>query len=203
MNGRHQPIPGRRSRTVRVHARTAHTRSDGQALLELALVSPAALILSLCVVIVAIAAGNQNLLSNGVRDAARAAAVCGGSGRDSATQLPAAGAVAAQTCSWAHLDTYARTRLTELAGADALKAASGGSNCAQLSSGSALVCVYDGSNNAVTVSGNPLDSCEQGYHIDVSAEYLQPVYLPFLGSLISGGKQTMTLKADAVATCEQ
>jgi Flp pilus assembly protein TadG len=178
---------------------------SGQGLVEFALVGPLVLLVLLGIVVCGIAVANQNLLSNGVRDAVRAAAVCGGSGRDTKTQLPATGAVSSQPCSWSQFDTYAQSRLSQLAGGNALSAPSGGTNCMALPSNSALVCLYDNTNTAKAFTGNPLDSCQVGYKIEVSARYAQPLYLPLVGNVFgsNGSTTTRTLSADAVATCEQ
>jgi Flp pilus assembly protein TadG len=183
----------------------ARRHVSGQGLVEFALVGPLVLLVLLGITVCGIAVANQNLLSNGVRDAVRAAAVCGGIGRDSKTQLPAAGAVSSNPCSWSHFDTYAQSRLAQLAGGNALSAPTGGTNCLALPSNSALVCLYDNTNTAKAFTGNPLDSCQVGYKIEVSAKYAQPLYLPLVGNVLgsNGSTTTRTLSADAVATCEQ
>jgi hypothetical protein len=177
----------------------------GQGLVEFALVGPLVLLVLLGIAICGIAVANQNLLSNGVRDAVRAAAVCGGSARDTKTQLPAVGAVSSLPCSWSQFDTYAQSRLSQLAGGNALSAPPGGTNCLALPSNSALICLYDSTNTAKVFTGNPLDSCQVGYKIEVSARYAQPLYLPLVGNVLgsNGSTTTRTLSADAVATCEQ
>jgi Flp pilus assembly protein TadG len=183
----------------------ARRRKGGQGIVEFALVGPIVLLVLLGIAVCGIAVANQNLLSNGVRDAVRAAAVCGGSGRDAKTRLPAAGAVASQPCSWSQFDAYAQARLTQLAGGNALSAPTGGTNCMTLPSHSGLVCLYDSTNTAKTFTGNPLDGCQQGYKIELSAKYAQPLYLPLVGNVLgnNGSTSTRTLSADAVATCEQ
>ncbi len=177
----------------------------GQGLVEFALVGPLAFLLILGIIVAGIAVSNQDLLNNSVRDAARAAAVCGGSGRDGQSQLPPAGSVPAQTCSWAALDDYAKARLTQLVGGSTVTAPAGGAGCRQLPGDSALVCVYKADNSAATITGNPLNSCQRGYKIEISTTYAQPLYLPLVGIVLgSGGSSTSrTLSADAEATCEQ
>jgi Flp pilus assembly protein TadG len=183
--------------------RRRHDR--GQGLVEFALIGPIAFLVLLGIVVSGIVVANQNLLSNGVRDGVRAAAVCGGTGRDSKTQLPAAGAVVSQPCSWSNFDTYLQARLTQLAGGNALSAPAGGSNCMALPSNSALVCLYDNTDTAKVFTGNPLDSCQFGYKIEVSTRYAQPLYLPLVGNVLgnNGSTTTRSLTADAEATCEQ
>jgi Flp pilus assembly protein TadG len=170
-------IKGRRNATHIPPSRQRHDRRHD------ALVGPIVLLVLLGITVCGIAVANQDLLSNGVRDAARAAAVCGGNiggSRDTKTQLPAAGAVASAACSWSQFDTYTQARLTELAGGKALSAPTGGTNCLALPSNSALVCLYDNTNTAKVFTGNPLDSCQVGYKIEVSAKYAQPLYLPLV-----------------------
>jgi hypothetical protein len=177
-------------------------------MVEFAFVAPMFFLLVLGIVVVGLVAGNQNLLSNSVRDVARSAAICGGSSgpRDPLTELPAVGSLPAQSCSWAHLDTYAAARLGQIGGNSTLSAPAGGANCLALTSGAALVCLYDKGDAVKAIAGgsNPLDDCKAGYKIDISSRYLQPVYLPLLGQFIGdNGTTTRTLTADAEATCEQ
>jgi Flp pilus assembly protein TadG len=184
---------------------SAKRHARGQGIVEFALVGPIVLLVLLGITVCGIAVANQNLLSNGVRDAVRAAALCGGSGRDAQTHLPGAGAVSSQTCSWTQFDAYTQARLSQLAGGNGLSATTGGTNCLALPSNSALVCLYDNTNTAKVFTGNPLDSCQVGYKIEVSAKYAQPLYLPLVGNVLgsNGSTTTRTLSADAVATCEQ
>jgi len=65
--------------------------------------------------------------------------------------------------------------------------------------------VYKADNSAATITGNPLNSCQRGYKIEISTTYAQPLYLPLVGIVLgSGGSSTSrTLSADAEATCEQ
>lgn len=181
----------------------------GQAMVEFAFVAPMFFLLALGIVVVGVVAANQNLLSNGVREVARSAAICGGSSRPATTQLPAAGSVSAQTCSWAHLDTYAVAQLSQIAGNSTHSAPTapvGSHNCQALPSGSALLCLYDNTDAAVSaIAVNPLDDCQVGYKIDVSSQYLQPLFLPLVGNFIgnNGSTSNRTLTADAEATCEQ
>ena len=183
-------------------------RVRGVGAVEFALMAPMGFLLVLGVVITGIAVTNQNLLSDGVRDVARAAAICGGSGRDSKTELPSAGSQAAQTCSWSALASYAQARLSQLAGSGGLSAPpSSATNCETLGSGAgvALVCLYDSTNTVKAYTGDPLDSCQQGYKIEISSQYGQPLYLPLVGRWLgsNGSTTTRTLSADATVVCEQ
>ncbi|MFN2582256.1 MAG: TadE family protein [Candidatus Dormibacteria bacterium] len=176
-------------------------------MVEFALVAPLLFLFVTGIIVVAVVAGNQNLLSNGVRDSARAAAVCGGTARNAATQpstqLPATGGQALQTCSWSALDSYVKARLTQLAGGNALQAPAPDTNCQKLPSGVATVCLYTSSNTPATYSGNPLDSCQLGYRVGISSQYVQPLFVPLLNVALGGGSSSLTLKANSVATCEQ
>lgn len=183
----------------------ARSSGLGQAMIEFALIAPLMLLVFFGIVVTGIAVGNQSLLSNAVRDTARAAAICGSSLRDGQTQLPSTGSLGAQTCSWAALDAYASARLSQTVGRGALSAPSGTSNCQALTSGAALVCVFDSSDTAATINGNPLDSCRQGYKVAISSRYAQALYLPLVGTYLGSGGSTTTrmLSADAEAVCEQ
>jgi Flp pilus assembly protein TadG len=174
-------------------------------MVEFAIIGPITFLIVLGIIVVGLAVANQNLLSNAVRDSARAAAVCGSSLRDAQTQLPAAGSQPAQTCSWANFDTYTQARLKQLAGKSALSAPTGGTNCLALPSGAALICLYDATDTAVVYASNPLDSCKAGYKIDVESRYAQSLYLPAVGNSLgnNGSTTTRTLTADAESTCEQ
>jgi Flp pilus assembly protein TadG len=180
------------------------------AMVEFALVAPLAFLILLGIVITGVAVSNQIALSNGVRDAVRAAAVCGGNTgpRDSTTQLPSSNGQAAQTCSWAALQTYISARLNSLAGAGALGPPTGSfssnSNCAAVSA--AEVCLYKSDGTAIDVtSSNPLDLCQKGYKIEVASQYGQALFVPLVGHFLgsNGSSSTRNLTADAQATCEQ
>lgn len=201
--------PSARRGRVRRGRRCSHLRQTGQGMVEFAIVGPIAFLLLLGIIIVGIAAANQDLLTNGVRDTARAAAVCGGSasrtGQSPVTQLPAAGSVPVQTCSWANLDTYAKTRLPQLIGGSSVTPTTSlNTNCATLAN-AALACLFNASDIGVSVSGsNPLDLCQRGYKIEISTQYAQPLFVPIVSNLFgSNGTSSRTLSADAEATCEQ
>jgi Flp pilus assembly protein TadG len=205
-----------RGRTSARHALRHGQR--GQGLVEFAIVGPIAFLLLLGIIIVGITAANQDLLTNSVRDTARVAAVCGGLATRSTqgpgqtpanpvTQLPAVAAVPVNTCSWANLDAYAGARLTELIGGSTVTSPGTGglSNCENLPSGSAVVCLFNTSNAGVPISGsNPLDLCQRGYKIEISSTYAQPLFVPLVSNLLgTGGTTSRTLSADVEATCEQ
>jgi hypothetical protein len=78
-------------------------------------------------------------------------------------------------------------------------------NCQALPSNTALVCVYDGTDSAVTINGNPLDTCKLGYKIEIASQFSQQLFLPLIGNYLgnNGSTDTRLLTADAEATCEQ
>jgi hypothetical protein len=192
------------------------------AIVEFALLAPTAFLLLMGLIVLGILVANQNLLTDGVRDTARAAAVCGGSNRDPKTQLPppptsttpTACATTGTTSAWANLGTYAGLRLSFLAGGGALSLPSTPfpTNCKALTSGSALVCLYDASGAPATGKNytgagtlpNPLDDCQLGWKIGISGQDAQPLYMGLIGTFLgNGGTNTRTLTADAEAVCEQ
>jgi len=189
-------------------------RERAVSMVEFAILAPLAFLLLLGLVVTGIFVTNQVALSNGVRDAARAAAVCGSiAGRPSTgtnPQVPATGGQSALPCSWSNLQTYIAARMKTLFGGGAISAPAGkfGTNCA-VTSGTATVevCVYDASGNAVVLDTSgafPLDACAKGYSIEVSAQDAQPLYLPLVGRFLgSNGTTNRNLTADARATCEE
>ena len=174
-------------------------------MIEFALVAPLMLLVFFGIIVTGIAVANQSLLSNGVRDTARAAAICGSALRDNRTQLPTTGSQGIQACSWDALDAYTTARLSQTVGRGALTAPAGGSNCQALPGGAALVCVFDASDTAVAITGNPLDTCVEGYKIEISSRYAQQLFLPLVGNYLgsNGSTTSRTLSADAEAVCEQ
>lgn len=200
-----------RGSTITHHRhRTRRAGRHGVAMVEFALVAPIAFLILLGIVITGIAVSNQIALSNGVRDAVRAAAVCGGNigPRDLNTQLPSTNGQAAQTCSWANFQTYISARLSKLAGAGTVSpptgSFAGNTNCAAVAA--AEVCLYKSDGTAVALSSsNPLDLCQKGYKIEVSSQYGQPLFIPLVGRFLgsNGSTSTRNLTADAQATCEQ
>ena len=189
-------------------------------MVEFALLAPTAFLLLLGLVVLGLLVANQNLLSDAVRDTARAAAVCGGYNRDPRTQfppppgssMPTQCEASSSTTAWANLDSYATLRLAVLAGGGALSAPTALANCKALPSGSALVCLYTTSGAAVTGNDytgaglipNPQDDCQLGYKLGISSQEAQPLYLPLIGRFLgNGGTNTRNITADAEAVCEQ
>jgi hypothetical protein len=195
-------------------------RQGGVAIVEFSLLAPIAFLILMGLLVLGLVVANQNLLTDGVRDTARAAAVCGGSNRDPKTQLPPPPNSAtptlceptSTTTGWANLDAYARLRLNILAGGGLLSAPApptGVTSCKALPSSSALVCLYTASGAPATGkdytgAANPLDDCQLGWKIGISTQEAQPLYMPLVGHVFgNAGSNTRTLTADAEATCEQ
>jgi Flp pilus assembly protein TadG len=203
--------------TPRRGERPQRRRERAVSMVEFALLAPVAFLILMGLVVTGIVVTNEVALSNGVRDIARAAAVCGSiAGRPPSTgtdpQLPATGGQSALSCSWTNLQTYVSARMKTLTGGGAITAPTGsfGTNCLATSGASGIatveVCVYDSSGNAValdTSGAYPLDACAKGYSIEVSAQDAQPLYLPLVGRFLgSNGTTNRNLTADARATCE-
>lgn len=148
-------------------------------MVEFALVAPIAFILVLGIVVVAIVATNQNRLTNTARDAARAAAVCGS---DAAyTTLPNG-----QACNDSQALSYATGQLQQIDGSYGW------------SPGLSIV------DQSGTIDGTTLADCKPGRLVMVTANYQQPLFVPFIGVLIGNAStNTRTLQATAEATCEQ
>jgi len=175
-------------------------------MVEFALIAPMFFLLLLAVSVLGITTTNQNLLTNAVRDIARATAVCGGSNRDAGAMLPPTGAQAAQTCTYAHLDTYVTARLNQVVG--------GGpslfppptvttTNCAALAH--ARICLYDSTDSPDPIDTNALDDGVLGDKVAISAQFQQNLYAPLVGTFFGNGGSTTTrtLTAEAEATVEQ
>jgi hypothetical protein len=197
---------------------SGQTKSQGGvAIVEFSLLAPIAFVLLLGLLVLGLLVANQNLLTDAVRDTARAAAVCGGFNRDQNTKFSApTGSATPTACgadaasSWTSLSKYANARLSFLAGAGALTApAATTTNCQQLPPPSgvvkiALVCLFDKNDAPVATSNNPFWDCQPGYKIEISSQAAQPLYMPLLGHIFgNGGSNTRTLSADAEAVCEQ
>jgi Flp pilus assembly protein TadG len=161
--------------------RSRRHRQCGVTLVEFAIVAPLLLVMLTGCVLVGIVAMNQMQLSNAVRDGARAAAVCGGIGRDSSVRLPDG-----TQCDQSHLLAYITANLNAVPGTVGLS-----------------VTVING--NSIPNDPNVLDECQKGKTVVVNASFPQPLYVPIVGSLIgdSGNTSVRTLTAKAEATCEE
>ena len=117
-------------------------------------------------------------LSNAVIDGARAAAICGGQGRDPQTTLPNG-----SSCSSANLASYVDHRLQ-------------------------AVPVGVNINVTVFLSGNQtstdLNQCSANRLVEVDASYPQNLYVPLVGTFLGNGAgDTRTITATGKAICTQ
>lgn len=172
-------------------------------MVEFALIGPLAFLVLLGIVVLAVVLLHEIQLTQGVRNSARAAALCGtatGSTSQSAT-LPDGTA-----CTGANLLSYLNGQVTAVD--------SGLANQASLTvycNGSVAGCA-----NGVTPTGgsgtgsasalaSAAATCVSGYTVAVSVTYYQPLYVPLVGKVVgSGGGPANTRKivATGEATCE-
>lgn len=173
--------------------------------MEFALLAPVALLLLFGIVVVGIVVTNQVQLSNAARDAARAAAICGGA-RGYTYDEAVAGTVTVtsgtttlpngQLCTFANLKAYITSRLNAIPG--------GGSAV----STNLVVCPTDLSCLAPSPQPDPkvLDECSRGEYVEVTMSFNQPLFLPLVGTWLatpSAPSNTRTLTSTAEAICEQ
>jgi Flp pilus assembly protein TadG len=169
-------------------------------MVEFAIVGPLAFLVLLGIVVLAVVILHEIQLTQGVRNSARAAALCGtatGSATLTAT-LPDG-----TSCTGANLLSYINGQVTAVD--------SGLSN-------QASVTVYcDGSVSGCT-NGTPTGgpgmgsasalatataTCQSGYTIEVSITYYQPLFVPLVGNAFgSGASNTRKIVATGEATCE-
>ena len=151
-------------------------------MVEFALMAPMIFLLLMGIIVAAIVVSNMVQLQNTVRDAARAAAVCGGPSRPAGSDAPTLpGGLSSR------LDDACRL---DLAGAV-----------------QPYICVEINGASCTGVpasSTNVFDQCDLGQTIEIQASYAQPLYLPLVGNIFgTGGGNTRTLSASATAVCEQ
>jgi len=183
------PIASRRVLSLR---RRALRRRKGQAMVEFALIAPAAFLLLLSILVVGIIVTNYIQLNNAARDGARIAAICGSS---SSAQMPDNSG----PCTPIGVSNYIARELVALPA---------GSVTPQI-----YFCTVNQSN--CTASTNNLCSsnialgatfcqCQQGALLEVTMSYDQPLYIPLVGNLFqTSPTNTRHLSATAEATCEQ
>jgi Flp pilus assembly protein TadG len=172
-------------------------------MVEFALIGPLAFLILLGIVVLAVVLLHEIQLTQGVRNSARAAALCGtATGSTTLTATLPDGT----SCTGANLLTYANGQVTAVD--------SGLSN-------QATVTVYcDGSvsgcaNGATPTGGTGTGSasalatatatCQSGYTIEVSISYYQPLFLPLVGNVFGSGggpSNTRQIVATGEATCE-
>ncbi|HZS14837.1 MAG TPA: TadE family protein [Candidatus Dormibacteraeota bacterium] len=171
-------------------------------MVEFAIVAPLGFLLLLGIVVAGLVEMDQIGLTNATRDAARAAAICGSSSRDSSTKLPDGSTV----CSYSALKSYVSTRVSSLPSGSASKPSTSGygSNC-DTTPTNAVICVWTSTHGTVSISGsNPLDACAKGDEIEIVTQFNAQLYLPLVSNFLgTGGGSSRALTADATATCEQ
>jgi Flp pilus assembly protein TadG len=170
-------------------------------MVEFAIVGPLAFLVLLGIVVLAVVILHEIQLTQGVRNSARAAALCGtatGSATLSAT-LPDG-----TSCTGANILSYINGQVTAVD--------SGLSNQAKVTvycDGSVSGCAYPnqpigspgmGSASALATA---TATCQSGYTIEVSITYYQPLFVPLVGNALgSGASNTRKIVATGEATCE-
>lgn len=148
-------------------------------MVEFALLAPLFLLLVIGLLITGVVVLNDVELSNGVRDGARAGAICGSQlfNGNTASQLPNASA-----CNTQNLVTYVQSRISTIPGITP-----------QIS--------VDFSGG----TGTDPTTCSPGQKIKVTASYQQPLFAPLIGNFFGdpGNSGVRTINAVAEATCEQ
>lgn len=174
-------------------------------MVEFALIGPLAFLFLLGTVVLAVVILHEIQLTQGVRNSARAAALCGtatGSATLTAT-LPDG-----TSCTGANILSYINGQVTAVD--------SGLSNQASVTVYCNGLPVGSGCANGVTPSGGTgtgtaalvstaAATCQSGYTIEVSITYYQPLFVPLVGNVFgSGGGPSNTRKivATGEATCE-
>jgi Flp pilus assembly protein TadG len=160
-------------------------------MVEFVLIAPVFILVLVGVVVTGVVVMNIIALNNGLRDAARAAAVCGSKlgGNDLTATLPDNTA-----CTTANLQAYVQKQVNSLHGG------------AQV--GSIQIQVIDPSNPGTPVASgfSGVSSCVAGkYQVKIHAVYGQPLYLPVIGVFLGSNGSTTTRQLDgtAEATCER
>jgi Flp pilus assembly protein TadG len=157
-------------------------------MVEFAMVAPLAFLLLLGIVVVGIAITHQMQLNQGVKNSARAVAICGVAAEQNPNNSPAGTLPNGNPCTAGSIQAYINGQMEAvspgLAGEDTVE-------------------VYDssGSGTAWTPSG-PGPACAPGEVVQVTISYQQPLYLPLLGYVLGNGpSDTRQLAADGEATC--
>jgi Flp pilus assembly protein TadG len=162
-------------------------------MVEFALIGPLVFLLLLGIVVVAVVLLHEIQLTQGVRNGARAAALCG-SATGSTTQ--AATLSDGTPCTGANLLRYINGQVTAVD--------PGLSNQASVT----VYCngTVPGCANGVTPSGaSATATCLNGYTIEVSITYYQPLFVPLVGNVlgsVGGPSNTRKIVATGEATCE-
>lgn len=155
-------------------------------MVEFALIAPLLLLLVLGLLVLGIFVLNDVELSNGVRDGARAGAVCGSKLFDARnsnpTLTPSAVLPNGTACNYQNLVAYVQSRISTIPGVTPTI--------------------------TVDFSGqiyNDNTTCSPGQKIVVTAQYQQPLFIPLVGAFWGdpGNSAVRTISANAEATCEQ
>jgi hypothetical protein len=159
-------------------------------MVEFALLAPVLFLLLFGIIVAAIVVTNMVQLQNTVRDAARAAAVCGGGpARKSEVNPPTM--PGGLSCDSANLVAFFNQHLSAIP-AGSVKPFL----CVEINGASCT--------GVLATSTNVFDQCNSGETIEVQGSYAQPLYLPLVGHLLGdSGGNTRTLSASATAVCEQ
>jgi len=153
------------------------------------LLAPVIFLLVMGIVVTAIVVTNMVQLQNTVRDAARAAAVCGGPSRPSGGDAPTL--PGGLSCTSLNLPAFFDNHLSAIPTGSVKPYL-----CVEINGASCT--------GVLATSENVFDQCDQGQTIEVQASYAQPLYLPLVGNIFgTGGGNTRTLSASATAVCEQ
>jgi Flp pilus assembly protein TadG len=168
-------------------------------MVEFALIGPIAFLVLIGTVVLGIIVLHDIQLTQAVRDGARAAAICGsqtGVASTSAT-LPDSNL----QCTSANIVGYVNARVTRVD--------PGLSNLATVTvycDGSVLGCANGSvpAGGTASTTGAAAASCANGYTVEVSITYQQPLYLPIVSNVFgTSGGNTRTISAKGEATCER
>jgi Flp pilus assembly protein TadG len=178
------PIASRRSLLLRRRG----LRRKGQAMVEFALIAPAGFLLLLSILVVGIIVTNYIQLTNGARDGARVAAICGSTpgtpmpdGSGSCTGLAVANYITQ------HLVALPAGTVTPQIYVCLAQQAAACSTTGLACSASTVIC-----------------QCQPGRIVEVDMSYDQPLYFPIVSNVFgTNSNGTRRLSASAQATCEQ
>jgi Flp pilus assembly protein TadG len=163
-------------------------RRKGQAMVEFALIAPAGFLLLLSILVVGIIVTNYIQLTNGARDGARVAAICGSV---PGTPMPDGSGA----CTGAAVSTYITQHLV------ALPAGTVTPLIYVCLAGQAASCATSG---IACSTSTVICQCQPGRIVEVDMSYAQPLYFPIVGNFFqTNSNNTRLLSASAQATCEQ
>jgi Flp pilus assembly protein TadG len=172
-------------------------------MVEFAIVGPLAFLVLLGIVVLAVVLLHEIQLTQGVRNSARAAALCGTA--TGSTTLPATLADGT-SCTGANILSYINGQVTQV-NSSLSNQASVTVYCDGSVSGCANGVMPTGGTGTGSASAlaTATSTCKSGYTIEVSITYYQPLFVPLVGNVLgSGGGPSNTRKivATGEATCE-